>query len=99
MVAGILLSLSVPMIVFFAIVAITNLGNVQEPPEDFQYHDSYFVVIHIDPYVYPVVAVILLSRFMQQFSGSCDTLSERTCKLSKNESMIRYANGHLNYHL
>ncbi|MGO4271607.1 hypothetical protein AB4Z22_17465, partial [Paenibacillus sp. TAF58] len=57
-VTGILLSLSVPMIVYFAIVAIFNLGNVQGPSEDFQYHDSYFIVIHIDPYVYPVLALI-----------------------------------------
>lgn len=67
MVAGILLSLSVPMIVFFAIVVIMNLGNLQEPQEDFQYHDSYFVVIHIDPYVYPVLAVITFTVYAAIF--------------------------------
>ena len=92
MVAGIILSLSVPMIVYFAIVAITNFGNVHGPQEDFQYHDSYFVVIHLDPYAYPVL-VVITSQFMQYFSGSCDTLSERTCRFPKNESMISYANG------
>ncbi|MDQ0887959.1 heme/copper-type cytochrome/quinol oxidase subunit 1 [Paenibacillus sp. V4I9] len=66
-VAGILLSLSVPMIVFFAVVAITNLGNVQGPPEDFQYHDSYFVVIHIDPYVYPILAVTTFTVYAAIF--------------------------------
>lgn len=62
-VAGILLSMSVPMVVFFTIVAITNLGK----PEDFQYHDSYFVVIHIDPYVYPVLAVITFTVYAAIF--------------------------------
>lgn len=63
MVAGIILSLSVPMIVYFAIVAITNFGNVHGPQEDFQYHDSYFVVIHLDPYAYPVLVVITFTVY------------------------------------
>ncbi|NRF95714.1 hypothetical protein HQN89_33335 [Paenibacillus frigoriresistens] len=62
-VAGIFLSLAVPMIVFFAVVGIANIDDVLGPPEDFQYHDSYFVVVHIDPYVYPVLAVITFTVY------------------------------------
>ncbi|MBD0384822.1 hypothetical protein [Paenibacillus sedimenti] len=65
-VAGILLSLAVPMIVYFAIVSIPN--DVLKPPEDFQYHDSYFFVIHIDPYVYPVLSVITFTVYVVLFS-------------------------------
>ncbi|CAH1197095.1 hypothetical protein PAECIP111891_01061 [Paenibacillus allorhizoplanae] len=57
-VTGIIISLAVPMIMYLAIIGITNIGDVSGNPEDFQYHDSYFVVIHIDPYVYPVLFLI-----------------------------------------
>lgn len=67
-VAGILLSLAVPMIVYLAIVGISNIGYVLGPPEDFQYHDSYFVVIHIDPYLYPVLALITFMIYAAIFS-------------------------------
>lgn len=67
-VSGILLSLSVPMIVYLVIVGISNIGDVLGPPKDFQYHDSYFVVIHIDPYVYPVLALITFVFYAAIFS-------------------------------
>ena len=65
-VAGILLSLAVPVIVYFAMVGIPN---VMSPPEDFQYHDSYFVVIHIDPYVFPLLAVITFTVYAVIFAA------------------------------
>ncbi len=62
-VAGILLSLVIPMIMYFAIKVITYFGNAQEPLEDFQYHDSAFVVIHIDQFLYPFFAVIIFTIY------------------------------------
>ncbi|CAN7399756.1 hypothetical protein LJR153_002532 [Paenibacillus sp. LjRoot153] len=56
-VAGILVSLFVPVMAYFAIVVSIHLSSLQESPEDFQYHDSYFTVMHIDPYLFPVIAV------------------------------------------
>lgn len=58
MVAGILVSLFVPILVYFAMVASVDLISWPEPPEDFQYHDSYFTVMHIDPVMFTVIAVI-----------------------------------------
>lgn len=58
MVAGILVSLIVPLLAYFAMVASVNLSSLQEPQEDFQYHDSSFTVVHIDPFMFPVIAVI-----------------------------------------
>lgn len=58
MVAGILVSLIVPLLAYFAMGASVNLSSLREPQEDFQYHDSYFTVLHIDPVMFPVIAVI-----------------------------------------
>jgi hypothetical protein len=62
-VAGILLSLVVPIIMYFTIEVITYVSNAQGPSEDFQYRDSSFVMIHIDQVLYPFFAVITFTIY------------------------------------
>lgn len=57
MMMGILVSLIVPLLAYIVTVASVKLSRLHEPQEDFQYHDSYFTVIHMDPVMFPVIAV------------------------------------------
>ncbi|OAS15059.1 hypothetical protein [Paenibacillus oryzisoli] len=63
LVAGILVSLIVPIVVYLALAASIHLIRLQEPSDDFQYHDSYFTVMHIDPYLFPLLAVITFTIY------------------------------------
>jgi hypothetical protein len=62
-VTGIFVSLFVPMLAYFAMVASVHFGSLQENTEDFQYHDSYFTMMHIDPVMFPVIAVITFTTY------------------------------------
>lgn len=56
---GILVSLAVPLLVYLVIEGVPLILDKSKPEQqDFQYHDTYFVATHIEPILYPVLAVV-----------------------------------------